>query len=566
MSAASVPVSANLRRIALRHRAAWPAVALLVAATAAYWFTLSSLADYLRLDTPLAYLLMLPLFSLLVVVATVARYRNAPPPPREPHIDLIVGTPLLIVAVLMLALLPSVWSTYYWSERPDVISLALFVSGGVIVAYGTTWFWRMRSALLFIVLMWPAFYLHLMAGPMQWFTDGTNAVLTAAARMLPLGVTTGPNNILTLPTGGGKSIAVALSTACSGVNGVLGMLLVGSALAVVFDGPRRRKLLWLLAGVVLVFAFNIARLLSILALASGGHPDLALGSYHAVIGLVLFTAALLAMMLLAPRFGLRWDWLITSAASTATGTQQPPSRPRTLGRARIPAVAGIALVGVLAFTSERDLGAYASFIDGTGAPVVRAFSSTATVPIGWKVSYATTYPWAQQYFGSSSRFDRYLVDYGGNHRTEAWMDVVRTDDQGALEAYNIQSCFLFHNYQLHTSRRIDIGHGVVALLINYSDPQTKDRWVSVSWAWPVLYHDQTSYERITLTADLARDGAHRAPDPQPSTGVRGVVLNLINSFGAGSSRATDSMYGSADHALQGVATAMVDSTMRGASS
>lgn len=564
MSAADLSFTpSRLRVLALRHRAAWPAIGLVVAAVAAYWFTLSSLADYLRLDTPLAYLLMLPFFALLVVAATVARYRSAAPAPREPHIDLLVGIPLLLVALLMVTLLPAVWSTYYWSERPDVLSLALFLSGGVIIAYGVTWFWRLRSALLFIVLMWPALYLHLMAGVMQSFTDATNATLMAVASHLPLDVHSSPGNILTLPTDGGKPITVQLATACSGVNGVLGMLLVGSALAVVLRGPRMRKLFWLVSGMLLVFALNIVRIISILWLARRGHPELALGGYHAVIGLVLFTAAVAVMMLAAPRFGLRWPLLAAPAKRMPSAAA---SRTRSLGRARLPVIAGIAALSLLGLLAERDLGSYAAFIDGTGAPTVKAFDVHRPAPDGWRIGYFTTYGWATQYFGSTSTFTRYTLDYSGTGQHLAWMDVVRTEDRGALEAYNLQSCFLFHNYVLHTTQRIDVGHGVTALLINYSDPETKANWATVSWAWPVVQADQqTTYERITLTADLNRDGS-KAPDPTPTSGVRGVVLSILNSFGGGAPAGADKAYRTADHALEGLATALVASTVKGSSS
>jgi exosortase/archaeosortase family protein len=339
------------------------------------------------------------------------------------------------------------------------------------------------------------------------------------------------------------------------------MLLVGSALAMVFDGRRVRKLLWLFTGMVLVFFLNIVRIVSILVLARSGHPELALGSYHAVIGLVLFAVALLIMLLVARRFGLRSSLLAAPTARPA----QPPGRVRSLGRARIPAVAGIGAIAVLGMLAERDLGSYASFVDGTGAPTVRAFDMTASVPQGWRVQYFTTYGWAQQYFGSNSRFDRYVLDYGSTRASEAWMDVVRTDDRGALEAYNLQSCFLFHNYTLHTTQRIDVGHGVTALLINYSDPETRAEWSTVSWAWPVQRGQETTYERITLTADLHRDGGNVAPNPEPSSGVRGVVLSILNSFGARPS-APDAAFTAANRALEGVATSVVASTIKGASS
>jgi len=60
-------------RFAKQHRQAWPAVAIVVITVAAYHFTLLSLYDFLRLDTPLAYLPLLPLFCIGIARAEGAR-------------------------------------------------------------------------------------------------------------------------------------------------------------------------------------------------------------------------------------------------------------------------------------------------------------------------------------------------------------------------------------------------------------------------------------------------------------------------------------------------------------
>ena len=543
--------------LATRRRGLWPAAFVVVLAIGAYWFTLSSLADYLRLDTPLAYLLLLPIFSAMVAAATVLRAKGRPSAPRELHIDLLIGIPLIVVALLLVAVLPAVWSTYYWSERPDVVSLALFVTGGIVLGYGVTWAWRLRSALVFLVLMWPAIYLHLVAGPMQSLTDGTYAALSAVARLLPIGVTTAPGNIVNVASVHGTTVSVALSSACSGANGIIGVVLVGAALALTMNGAGWRRALWVMNGIVIVFLFNVARIVSILWLAHTGHADLALGGYHATIGLVLFVLTLAIMLAIAPLFGLRSVFLDPRLARL-----RPAPLPRLRGVSRVATACGLAIAAVVALGAERDLGVYAAFVDGTGAPTVRAYQISDALPRGWTTSYFATYDWAQQYFGQGSRFDRYVLQYGRDDSTQAFMDVVRTDDQGSLDAYNIQSCFLFHNYDLRDTERIDVGNGVTALLVNYSDPSTQDRWATVSWAWPVVWEGHSSYERITLTADLSRDGGGRAPDPRPATGFRGTVLGLLNGLGGPGGPQDNADWQGADHALRGVAATLVTSTLK----
>ena len=49
-------------------------------------------------------------------------------------------------------------------------------------------------------------------------------------------------------------------SACSGVNSVVGFLLIGSAFAAVVRGPIVRKVLWLAAGMLLLWAINLGRI------------------------------------------------------------------------------------------------------------------------------------------------------------------------------------------------------------------------------------------------------------------------------------------------------------------
>ena len=569
------PISSPIRGLLLRGRrrlavmwqalgrypAVWPAIGLIAVATAGYWYTLSSLADYLRLDTPLAYLLLLPFFSLLVAGNTLLRHRGAPSPPRELQIDLLVGIPLMLTALLMLVVLPVLWSTYYWVERPDVLSLGLFLSGGIILLFGAGWFWRLRGAMLFIFHMWPGLYLNLLAGAMRSLTDVTNAALTLVAQHLPLGVTSTGGDVLSVQIDLRHTIDVSLTTACSGANGVLGVALVGGALSMLYVGRRGRKLMWLLSGMVLVFGFNIARIISILVLARNGHPDFALGGYHATIGLVLFVLTLILMMAVAPLFGLRL-YMTTLQPAGRAERPQTSSRP-SLRRSHVAIGAMIVALGGAALAADLDLGSYASFIDGTGVSRVHSFSPAAEVPAHWTALYQAEYLWAQQYFGANSTYKRYVLSYGTADTNRAWVDVVTTDDQGSLATYNLQSCFIYHNYLLHATRRVDVGHGVTALLINYSDPATNTEWVTVSWAWPVLHDDGTSYERIAITADLGHHAGSLPPAAEPAGGLRGTVLSILNGFGLGPQQdGSDAHYASTDNALQAIAGKFVDTALQ----
>jgi exosortase/archaeosortase family protein len=558
-SARLVDYGERLRRELPHRRNLLLAGALVLAGLVAYHFTLLSLGDYLRLDTPLAYLPLLPLFTLWTVWTLVGAYQGRSAPIQDRQVDLLIGIPILVASLLLITVVPAVWSTYYWTERPDVISLALFVSAGVILLFGFNWFWRLRAPLAFLFLMWPALYLHLMSGVLQSFTDATNTVLARVVALLPMGVRLGGQpGVLSVPTGHGGNLLVSVGTACSGANSVLGFLLIGGALLVGHRGHRIAKLGWLACGLLLAFSLNVVRLTSILALASAGHPSFALGEYHAVIGLVLFAIAVAVMLLVMPWFRLQPQG--PAGAVIARAQDRPAAQRLRLSRRTIVAVVAGLVLTVATAAADHDLRAYAAFIDGTGAPTVAPFGA-ARVTAGRNVFPVASYPWAKQYFGANSTFERFEV-YRPGSAGIAWADVVRTDDRGSLDAYNLQNCFLFHNYNISTTRRFDLGDGVTGLLLNYADPTTHRKWATVSWAWPVRYHGGTYYERIALTSDLNSRTGGAGPDVRPGDGLRAGVIGIWNNLeGAAVNPSAEKEFRAADANLQALAASLVASTV-----
>jgi exosortase/archaeosortase family protein len=500
---------------------------LVCGAAAAYHFTLLTFADNLRLDTPLAYLPLMPLFALGTALTTVRRHRGGRPCIQDRQLDLLVGIPILVIALLLITVVPAKLSTFYWSERPDVLSFALFVTGTVILLYGVPWFWRLRGSLAFLVLMWPALYLHAGASLLSSLADATSGALSAVVAHLPLGIAAGvdPSSFTVHPSGQ-PSLLVIVGSACAGGNAVLGVALLGAALLFNRSGSPWRKAAWLATGVVLAFAGNLVRLLSIMALASAGHPALALGGFHEVVGLAVFAAVTAVMLAATPVFGLARRLPVSAPPEQ----QIEPARqgPRRLLRT----VAGLTVAGIvvgLMAVADHALQPYAAFVDGSGLPTMAGFAAgTQTLPARSSQRIAA-YDY-QQYYGAESSADRYLFRRDGS--SPVFADVVRTPDQGALDTYNLQNCFLFHNLDIRSRASIDLGNGVSGLLLDYQEPQTQRRWSTVSWAWPVRQGDRTIYERVVLTTDLAGSTPAMPAAADHSTGLRDTILSLLNWFDA----------------------------------
>jgi exosortase/archaeosortase family protein len=551
----------------------WPALAIGAAAVLAYQFTLVTFLDYLSVDTPLAYLPLLPLVAIWASWEVAGRYRGSAPPIRDRQLDYILGLPLLLIALFLITVTPVMWGTFYWSLRPDVLSFALFVTAAVVIGYGVGWAWRMRVPLLLLLLMWPALYIGALSGVLAWFVATTDSVLGLITAHFPLGVTqvAGSPSLLTVHSATGPAFQVSISSACAGGDGVLGFLLIGGALLTAVRGPIRRRLLWLTAGLVLTFGLNVARILAIVVLAAAGHPAFALGAFHEVIGLVLFGAGVAIMLWLLPAFGLSRPMRAQrpQPRGPAFGAPTPIEAFRPAGagisRRRVVQLAAV-LVGVGLFVAaDQSLATYTTFTTGIGAPTVDAMTVSTPVPRGWHVSLLATYPWGTEYFGSGSSYVRYqLVDSGAAGSTVLWADVVTTPDDSTLQTYSLENCFLFHNYDIVSAKTMALGKGVTALLLNYSDTSPKGRWATLSWTWPVVLAGASSYERVELTADLV-PGFHKVPNLQPSAGpVQNIVLAVENFFGSGpgsSQSPTMKPYRGADTALESFAVDFVQTSV-----
>lgn len=559
MTTATLPMARRERLRALverglrsgrEHPALWPAAGILLATLVIYHLTLGSFADYLRLETPLAYLPLLPLFTVGLALLTARRHRNAPAL-RDRHIDMLVGLPLLLVAVALITVVPTIASTYYWTNRPDVLSMAFFVAALIVLCYGVNWAWRLRSSLVFLVLMWPALYLHVMAGLMQRFTDATNNTLALFVHRL-LGVTVIPvandSPILQVNPAHAAPINISVGSACSGADSVLGFLLLGAAVLTAMRRAPGRKLLWMVAGLALTFVANIVRITAIVGLAGAGHAGFAINTFHTWAGLVLFAGVMLVMVSLLRRFGLRLRDDVP-----ANGVTPQPARRRSPRTRRI-LFAGAAAATVMLAVADHGLATYAAFADGMGAPTVQPFGPLSSAPAGYRIEQADTYPWARQYFGPNSTFTRYFLL--GTSTQLTYADVVVTDDRGSLDAYNLQNCYLFHDYAIVTTDHIDLGDGVTGLLLNYSDPKSKARWATVSWAWPVNRDGQPYYERIVLTSSLDARGPDA--DISPSGGLHDFFLSLVNMVEGGKNDAKATAdYHNADQVLRAQANLLV---------
>ena len=492
MTSVSIPPLAS--RVAAVRKFPLRAVALVGLVVLAYNYSLLTLARGLTLQTPLAYVALVPLIAF---VLAIIRLRMEPPglAIHDRQVDWIVGLALLGLAAAILLIAPNPTSSTFWLQRLDLLTLPLFVGGLIALLFGVRRLWSLRGPLAFLLLAWPIpfmLFLSKTAEPLAVFTAN---VVGAIVRVIPI-ARQGRNVPDYFVIGDGpNAFGVSIGTACAGVNSLVGFLLLGGALLFLVRGPAMRRAAWLAAGLGLVFGLNLARILGILGIGWAFGPELALDILHPVAGMAVFMVGIVAMVALVPRFGLRFADLGPSAPAAETPQPQP------VRRARPAMIVALAVAVALGLANA----AYARFeaiSSGLADARLGAFDVHTAHVAGWATQYVAKFAQAAQYFGAESNWERvmYLPTLGADVSStkSVYVDVVTTDNPDALQAYGLEACYTFHGYDIASITNVDVGAGVQAQVIDYTNPKLQMDWSALWWEWPYTVDGETRYERIVV--------------------------------------------------------------------
>jgi exosortase/archaeosortase family protein len=478
------------------------ATAVVALTLAAYQYSLVTLTRGLGLDSPLSYLGLIPLISLLLIaIRVMAPIRELDIHDR--YLDYIIGVPLLAVAIAIVELAPAWLSSLFWLWRLDLVSLPLFVAGAISIMFGSRALWRLRLPVAFLFLAWPLPYALFVVSGLASITAATAHAVGSVLRFLPVAQAyPSDDGSLFLVTHHGASFILSVSSACSGANSMIGFLLIGGAVTTQMRGSRWSKLAWLAAGVTLMWAVDVVRILLILAAGSAFGEGFAIDTVHPVVGLVFVSFAVLAMVRVVPLFGLR-------LAFPHLGFRRPTS-PQVV--ARQPAVRRVAvalvvvgLAGTLAATANIGMQRYQLLAEDLGTPRLQpATVARASVP-GWTLSWNDHYPWVSSYFGAGATWDRYVyapkpASPGSTAaQRPVFLDLISTGDLLTFSTYGLDACYRFHNYDVIANQTVQLGGGLTGHEVTYRIRPTNSAWTAVYWEWPVHIPTGDRYERIILS-------------------------------------------------------------------
>jgi exosortase/archaeosortase family protein len=490
----------------------------LVAIVFAYQYSLTTLIRGLSLDTPLAYLGLVPFIALALAVAR-SMSRRPEPDINDRYVDYIIGVPFMAAALATVLFLSVHASTFYWLYRLDLLSLPLFAAGAVTIAFGVRALWRLKLAIAYLLLAWPLPYVTLLNDWLQRFTEITGGVVRALLTVLPLASPAPSYDGATFSIGqGDQSFLVSIASACAGVNGVVGFILVGIAFVALVRGRVVPKIAWLIGGMALIWVINIGRILLIFMAGDLWGERVAIDVLHPLIGLVAFNLGVLLMILALPllRLRIRTGWQSRHVNDARTSLRLKSSTPV----ARAAVALSVVLVGsVVAGFANMQMRDFQLLAQDLGAPRLGELDAQNAKLAGWSLSQTDSYPWVSRYFGSDASWERYAYDtQSGDSNPSPFrssvpvvLDVISTSDLGTLSAYGLQECYRFHNYKILDAHDVQLAAGVTAHSVVYYNQPDKWNWLAVYWEWPVSTSSGQRYERVVVNMIDPGDTTVSAP-------------------------------------------------------
>jgi len=523
---------------------------LISAVLIAYNYSLSTLLQTADQQTPLAYISLVPAIA-LALAAVRARPLKPEPPIYDRQVDYAIGLPLVATAIVINEFLPARMSSMFWVYRVDLLSLPIFIAGAVAIIFGCRVLWRQKLAIAFLFLAWPYPYQKYLLGVLNAFTDITLLAMQKIAVWTHLASSTASlGDLLFTVHHHNTSFTLSIVSACSGVNGVVGFLLVGSAFAAIVRGPLLRKILWLAGGMALLWVLNLGRITFIFFAGKEWGESIALNIFHPFIGLVLFIVGVIVMILLIRPLGMHIQIGRESSVMLSAGTEPvPPSDVSSTSAQRVKAPLAVPKVYLAIFAvvvaalvigvNNVGLSTYDLVAGVAGQAKLAAYIQGPVAPQGWKSNYETSFSWAKPLFGDTSIWNRYTIGSVESNplqtHTSVVADVINTSDLSSFSAFGVENCYTFHGYALADVTDVSLVGGITGQAMSYTSQQYGS-WSIVYWIVPVkMATGGTNYERIVLYVKNSGQGVL----------VRGVTTgNALRNIGGTLDRSNE-----ADHAL-----------------
>jgi len=456
-----------------------------------------------QFQSPVAELAIVPFIAFGIAAAVLMRFPYVRTV-RLGSADVWVASVALGIAVLLQSWVLVQPGSYAWVLRFDSLTLPLATTAAFSLLFGVRSLVVLWPAVAYSLLAWPlpaSAVVELLSGPVTTLTSTVVDAILAVMPAAPDGVRQGPDLVLQV-SGLRGDFDVAVTSACSGLSGMLGTFVVGTGLLYLYDGRLRNRAAWLASGLALVLVLNVVRILGLVAAGVLLGPGFALGVLHPYVGLLVVNLVLVVMLMSAHRFGLRRRSLRPADTDNPLhepGPRQPDRRRRLIVRTAS-LMCAVSLLGLLNIQMAYAAPVYRNSSLGTISSLSGLVAEAS--PLGYTTRSAVEQEWARKYFGADSRWTRFILESAAVDVPTVWVDVLDTNSMASLRTHSTMQCYRLHEQDVLSRRSVSLGNGVLVdvMVVEMVDGV----WHVVTWERPIERGSRVGHERVTLLASSER--------------------------------------------------------------
>lgn len=467
-------------------------------------------------DTPYAYLIWIPVFAFLWAGYNLLQSPNYK---DDSELNGILGTLLIVFSGALLVAGMTRWSQAFVANDAGLLIWPLWALGLAWLMFGVGTTGRLIRPLSYMMLAWPPIYTAIVNLTNPVLYGLSNYVVKISSHWVSWLLPTPPDGTY-LVSYHGTWVQVAVSTACSGGDSFLAMIILLPVILVAFSGQLWKKFILIAIGGALTIVMNLIRVASLIASVHWFGGNFTFGVLHPTSGLVLFIF-ILGLLALAGK-ALR----LQAISSKSTGSLSVPGWPRvllTLGSAGTLTFLLFPLYGWAAGSlrapipvSTDKLSELMPQIPNFERNLLGVYNEASVLGPG---SYGTAYA--------------YSNPQGQYNMAEMWWSY----NLSALDSYGVNDCLLFHGNDILATQSFQLMPGITAHAFAVLLPPTevggkRSLFEDVSYLYTVQYQGRKAYIRAEFATPISNDVAHN------DASVQQMATSLLKHWGTTSSSAT----------------------------
>ncbi len=324
------------------------AALIAIAVSSSFYITSFTISDSDPSTYVVVPLLMLPLFALFMLKERIGIDVKGK--------DLAIGLLAFLLLIVLTVYSRFVLSYLFLSYRVDMLLFPMLVVSLASLLFGARSLRKFTAIAIYALLASSLLMFPFIAGNQNFAVFNTVLIYNAAKGFIH-GLSYLPP--ITIAANGHQ---IGIGQACVGVGILIAVVLFLLPVAYLYEGSIKSKVLWVFSGFALLLVLNVLRMLSIATLWLAYGPNNALLEVHLFAGVLLFYISIMAMILIAGRYGLK-----IASGKTKT-TKKSTQRPRGYYKAGI-VLAILAALGYFALTSNYSSSLYISQVYFSGSPM-----------------------------------------------------------------------------------------------------------------------------------------------------------------------------------------------------